>query len=547
MRKNLMIDTSENQKIAIIIGAGPAGLTAAYELLDKTNIKPVIYEKSNYIGGISKTVNYKGNRIDIGGHRFFSKSERVMEWWINILPLQGAPAKDDIEIGREIPISKESLKRDIGSLKTKKYSAPDPEMVDEVMLNRSRVSRIFFLRKFFNYPVSLNYNTFSNLGIKRTVKIGLSYIKTSFSQINPEESLEDFFINRFGVELYRTFFKDYTEKVWGVECSQITADWGSQRIKGLSIRNAILHAFKRRFTSDSSISQKNVSTSLIGQFMYPKYGPGQLWEEVAKLIKEKGGEIHHKMSLVGVESNENGLVAIKVIEESTGELKRIEGNYFLSTMPINDLINSFEEDLHLDVSEVAHGLMYRDFITVGLLLNELKIKNETKQSTVNDLVPDNWIYVQERDVKIGRLQIFNNWSPYLVKDDSKVWIGLEYFCNEGDDMWNMSDENFVDFAIAELQKIDIINTEEVIDSVIIRVEKTYPAYFGTYNRFETIKNFTDSFENLFLIGRNGMHRYNNMDHSMLTAMTAVENIKNGVKSKENIWNINAEEKYHEEK
>ena len=542
-----MVDTSENQKIAIIIGAGPAGLTAAYELLDKTNIKPVIYEKSNDIGGISKTVNYKGNRIDIGGHRFFSKSERVMEWWINILPLQGAPAKDDIEIGREIPISKESLKRDIGSLKTKKYPAPDPEMVDEVMLNRSRLSRIFFLRKFFNYPVSLNYNTFSNLGIKRTVKIGLSYIKTSFSQINPEESLEDFFINRFGVELYRTFFKDYTEKVWGVECSQITADWGSQRIKGLSITNAILHAFKRRFTSDSSISQKNVSTSLIGQFMYPKYGPGQLWEEVAKLIKEKGGEIHHKMSLVGVESNENGLVAIKVIEESTGELKRIEGNYFLSTMPIKDLINSFEEDLPLDVSEVAHGLMYRDFITVGLLLNKLKIKNETKKNTINDLIPDNWIYVQERDVKIGRLQIFNNWSPYLVKDDSIVWIGLEYFCNEGDDMWNMSDENFIDFAIAELQKIDIINTEEVIDSVIIRVEKTYPAYFGTYNRFETIKNFTDSFENLFLIGRNGMHRYNNMDHSMLTAMTAVKNIKNGVKSKENIWNINAEEKYHEEK
>jgi len=547
MRKNLMVDTSENQKIAIIVGAGPAGLTAAYELLDKTNIKPVIYEKTNDIGGISKTVNYKGNRIDIGGHRFFSKSEKVMDWWINILPLQGAPAKDDIEIGRKIPISKESLKRDIGSLKTKKYSAPDPEMVDEVMLNRSRLSRIFFLRKFFNYPVSLNYITFFNLGIKRTVKIGLSYIKTSFSQINPEESLEDFFINRFGVELYRTFFKDYTEKVWGVECSQITADWGSQRIKGLSIRNAILHAFKRRFTSDSSISQKNVETSLIGQFMYPKYGPGQLWEEVAKLIKEKGGEIHHKMSVVGIESNENGLVAIKVIEESTGELKRIEGNYFLSTMPIKDLINSFEEDLPLDVSEVAHGLMYRDFITVGLLLNELKIKNETKKSTVNDLIPDNWIYVQERDVKIGRLQIFNNWSPYLVKDDSKVWIGLEYFCNEGDEMWNMSDKNFIDFAIAELQKIDIINTEEVIDSVIIRVEKTYPAYFGTYNRFETIKNFTDSFENLFLIGRNGMHRYNNMDHSMLTAMKAVENIKNGVKSKENIWNINAEEKYHEEK
>jgi len=542
-----MVDNQKNQKKAIIIGAGPAGLTAAYELLDKTDIKPIIYEKSNDIGGISKTINYKGNRIDIGGHRFFSKSERVMDWWMNILPLQGAPAKDDIAVGREIPISKESIKHDLGSVKTKTFPAPDPEKVEEVMLNRSRLSRIFFLRKFFNYPISLNYNTFSNLGIKRTVKIGLSYIKTSFSQIKPEKSLEDFFINRFGVELYRTFFKDYTEKVWGVECSQITAEWGSQRIKGLSITNAILHAFKKRFKSDSSISQNNVETSLIGQFMYPKHGPGQLWEEVAKIITENGGEIHHGNNVVGIESQKNRLNAIKVLDESTGEFKKIEGDYFLSTMPVKDLINAFEEKLPCDVSEVAQGLMYRDFITVGLLLNELKIKNETKMSTVNDLVPDNWIYIQERDVKIGRLQIFNNWSPYLVKDDSKVWIGLEYFCNEGDDMWNMSNENFTDFAIKELEKIDIINANEILDSVVIKVQKTYPAYFGTYNKFNTIKSFTDEFENLFLIGRNGMHRYNNMDHSMITAMTAVENIKNGIKSKENIWNINVEEGYHEEK
>ncbi|MBZ2164606.1 NAD(P)/FAD-dependent oxidoreductase [Methanobacterium spitsbergense] len=542
-----MLNKQENQKTAIIIGAGPAGLTAAYELLDKTDIKPIIYEKSNDIGGISKTINYKGNRIDIGGHRFFSKSERVIDWWMNILPLQGAPAKDDLAVGREIPISNESIKHDIGSVKTKTFPAPDPEKIDEVMLNRSRLSRIFFLRKFFNYPISLNYNTFANLGIKRTVKIGLSYIKTSFSQIKPEKSLEDFFINRFGVELYRTFFKDYTEKVWGVSCIQITAEWGSQRIKGLSITNAIFHAFKKRFTRDSSISQKNVETSLIGQFMYPKHGPGQLWEEVAKLIIENGGEIHHGNKVVGIESKENELDAIKVLDEFTGEFKRIGGDYFLSTMPVKDLINSFEKKLPYDVSEVAQGLMYRDFIIAGLLLNELKIKNETKMITVNDLVPDNWIYIQERDVKIGRLQIFNNWSPYLVKDDSKVWIGLEYFCNEGDEMWNMSNENFTDFAIKELEKIDIINADEVIDSVVIKVQKTYPAYFGTYKKFDIIKNFTNQFENLFLIGRNGMHRYNNMDHSMLTAMTAVENIKNDIKSKENIWNINAEEEYHEEK
>ena len=542
-----MVDTPENQKTAIIIGAGPAGLTAAYELLDKTDIKPIVYEKTNDIGGLSKTINYKGNRIDIGGHRFFSKSKRVMDWWVNILPLQGAPAKDDIAMGREIPLSKEYTKRDISSIKTKSCKAPDPENVDEVMLNRSRLSRIFFLRKFFNYPISLNYDTLVNLGINRTFKIGLSYILTSINQINPEESLEDFFINRFGIELYRTFFRDYTEKVWGVECNQITAEWGSQRIKGLSIKNAVLHTLKNRSKKDSPISQKDVETSLIGQFMYPKHGPGQLWEEVARLIIEKGGEIHHEMSVIGIESKkENRLDAIKVLDDSTGELKRIKGDYFLSTMPIKDLINSFEENLPSDVSEVAQGLMYRDFITVGILLNELKIKNSSKQRTLNDLVPDNWIYIQERDVKVGRLQIFNNWSPYLIEDDSKVWIGLEYFCNEGDDLWKMSDEEFNKFAVDELEKIEIINSEDVIDSVVIRVQKTYPAYFGTYNRFDIIKDFTDNYENLFLIGRNGMHRYNNMDHSMLTAMAAVENIKNCIKTKENIWNINAEKGYQEE-
>jgi protoporphyrinogen oxidase len=540
-----MVDIQKKQKKAIIIGAGPAGLTAAYELLDKTDIKPVIYEESDYIGGISKTINYKGNRMDIGGHRFFSKSERIMDWWVNILPAQGAPARDDIAVGRRVPISKESAKRDIGSDKTLKYPAPDPEKDDCVMLNRSRLSRIFYLRNFFNYPVSLNYNTFSNLGLIRTVKIGLSYIKILFSKINPEKSLEDFFINRFGVELYLTFFKDYTEKIWGVACNEITADWGSQRIKGFSITNAIIHPIKKKFTNDSSISQKNVETSLISHFMYPKYGPGQLWEEVSRQITKNGGEIHHKNRVIGVECSNNRVIAIKVIDDS-GELKRIEGDYFFSTMPVKDIINAFEGDVPANVSDVAQGLMYRDFIIVGLLLNQLKIKNETKLKTVNDLVPDNWIYIQERDVKIGRLQLFNNWSPYLVKDESKVWIGLEYFCNEGDEMWNMSDENFKEFAIKELEKIDIINSEEVIDSVVIKVKKTYPAYFGTYNNFNIIKDFTDNYENLFLIGRNGMHRYNNMDHSMLTAMTAVENIKNGINSKGNIWNINAEEEYHED-
>ncbi|MGZ7160037.1 MAG: NAD(P)/FAD-dependent oxidoreductase [Methanobacterium sp.] len=535
-----------SQKIAIIIGAGPAGLTAAYELLDKTDIKPFIYEMSGEIGGISKTVNYKGNRIDIGGHRFFSKNDRVMEWWQNIMPLQGAPAKDDSLLGREIPLKNECYKRELGQTEAKKIDAPDPEKEDKVMLNRGRLSRIFFLRKFFNYPVTLNSSTMMNLGALRMLKIGLSYVKISVSPIKEEKSLEDFFINRFGRELYLTFFKDYTEKLWGVPCNEIQPDFGAQRVKGLSISKVITHALKSNFSKDSSIEQKKVETSLIEQFMYPKLGPGQMWEEVAKIIIENGGEIHFNQEVVGIETHGENIKQIKIKEQSTGEIKTISGDYFFSTMPVKDLIIAME-NVPDEIQDIAKGLMYRDFITVGLLLNQLKIKNETKQRTVNDLVPDNWIYIQERDVKLGRLQIFNNWSPYLIKDDTKAWIGLEYFCNEGDELWNAPDGEFTSFAIDELAKIDIINKEDVLDKVVIRVKKTYPAYFGTYENFDNIRSFTDGFSNLFLIGRNGMHRYNNMDHSMLTAMTAIENIMGNVKSKDNIWSINAEEEYHEEK
>lgn len=535
-----------SQKIAIIIGAGPAGLTAAYELLDKTDIKPIIYEMSDEIGGISKTVKYKGNRMDIGGHRFFSKNDKVMEWWQNIMPLQGAPAKDDAMLGREVPLKTECLKREISQKETKKINAPDPEKDDQVMLNRGRLSRIFFLRKFFDYPISLNSNTFSNLGLWRTIKIGASYAKISLFPIKDEKSLEDFFINRFGRELYLTFFKDYTEKVWGMDCDKISPEFGSQRVKGLSIIKVISHAIKNKFSRDSSLEQKKVETSLIEQFMYPKFGPGQLWEEVAHIISSNGGEIFFNQEVVGIEHNEENVTKIKIKDHSTAEIKSVEGDYFFSTMPVKDLINSMD-NVPVDIQKIAGGLMYRDFITVGLLLNELKIKNETRQKTVNDIVPDNWIYIQERDVKLGRLQIFNNWSPYLVNDDSKVWIGLEYFCNEGDELWNTPDDDFASFAMDELAKIDIITKEDVLDNVVIRVPKTYPAYFGTYKNFDNVREYTDKFNNLFLIGRNGMHRYNNMDHSMLTAMTAVENIINNVNSKENIWSINAEEEYHEEK
>lgn len=534
------------QKEAIIIGAGPAGLTAAYELLDKTDIKPIIYEMSKDIGGISKTVNYKGNRIDIGGHRFFSKSNKIMKWWQNIMPLQGAPAKDDAILRRNVPIAPKNIKRDIGSDEIWKIDAPDPEKEDNVMLNRGRLSRIFFLRKFFEYPISLNLNTFSNLGLLRTAKIGASYIKNSISPIKDEKSLEEFFINRFGEELYLTFFKDYTEKVWGVNCCEIKPEWGAQRIKGLSITKAVIHAVQSKFSNNSSIEQKKVETSLIEQFMYPKFGPGQMWGEVAHIIQDNGGEIHKNHQVIGIENEKNKIESVEIKNTSTDDIITQEGDYFFSTMPVKDLIRAMDKKPE-NVNDVASKLMYRDFITVGLLLDELKIKNKTKMETMNDLVPDNWIYIQERDVKLGRLQIFNNWSPYLVNDDTKVWIGLEYFCNEGDELWNMADDEFKQFAINELEKIDIIDKDAVLDSVVIKVPKTYPAYFGAYEHFNVIKEFIDKFKNLFLIGRNGMHRYNNMDHSMLTAMTAVENIINEVDSKDNLWLINAEDEYHEEK
>ncbi len=522
-----------SRKTAIIIGAGPAGLTAAYELCDKTDIKPIVYESSGDIGGIAKTINYKGNRIDIGGHRFFSKSARVMQWWTELFPLQGAPSKNDIILKRKVCLSEKS-------------DAPDPEKTDRVMLVRSRISRIFFLRKFFEYPISLSFNTFSNLGLVLVFKIILSYIKIKLFPIKDEKSLEDFYINRFGEELYLTFFKDYTEKVWGIPCYKIKPEWGAQRVKGLSIGKAILDAFKSIFHKSSSIAQKDIETSLVKQFMYPKFGPGQMWEEVAGIVEKLGGEVHLRKKVIGLVTQDNRVVEVKLKDEITGDIVTNKGDYFFSSMPVKDLILGFD-DVPENVRKAAEGLMYRDFITVGVLLKKMKIKNKTKIKTINNIVPDNWIYIQERDVKLARLQIFNNWSPYMVKDEGTVWMGLEYMCNKGDGLWNKSDDGFANFAIDELAAIDIIEKEDVLDDVVIRMTNVYPVYSGTYDEFHVIKDFVDKFENLFLIGRNGMHRYNNQDHSMLSAMVAVDNIINNIKSKENIWAVNIEEEYHEKK
>jgi protoporphyrinogen oxidase len=526
-------------KTAIIIGAGPAGLTAAYELVTKTDIKPIILEKTNALGGISKTVVYKGNRIDIGGHRFFSKSDVVMKWWQNIMPIQGSDSKDELLI--EKLYHKKRISAELPG------NGPDPEKTDRVMLIRSRLSRIFFLRKFFDYPISINWKTITNLGFIRIVKIGTTYFWVKLFPVKNINSLEDFFISRFGTELYETFFKDYTEKVWGAACSEIAADWGAQRIKDLSVSKAILHAIKSIFIKEKSIEQKDTNTSLIEQFMYPKLGPGQMWETVAQIIKEKGGSIIMNAEVVNVSIAENQVSEISYLDHSTNSQSVLKGDYFFSTTSVKELINAMGDKVPAEVKTISDGLQYRDFITVGLLLNKLKIKNETKIPTLYNLVPDNWIYIQEREVKVGRLQIFNNWSPYMVADLEKVWIGLEYFCYENDELWSMGDNEFMKFAIDELHSIDIIDRKDVIDSTIIRVPKTYPAYFGTYGQFDVIRNFTDKLENLFLVGRNGMHKYNNQDHSMLTAITAVKNIISGEKSKANIWDINTEGEYHEEK
>ena len=467
------------KKKAIIIGAGPSGLTAAYELLNKSEILPVILEATGDIGGISKTVNYKGNRIDIGGHRFFSKSDKVMSLWQNILP----------------------------------------------MMTRTRLSRIFFLRKFFDYPVSLNLKTIKNLGLIRITKIGFSYLKAAIFPIKNEKNLEEFFINRFGRELYNTFFKDYTEKVWGVPCTEIKPDWGAQRIKGLSITKAILHFFR-----------KTNETSLIDSFLYPKFGPGQMWEKVSEIVSSKGGQLYLNHKVIKLKTTQNRITQVIAQNTATGEISTFDCDYCISTMPVRDLIDSLETEVPETVKNVANGLIYRDFKTVGLLLNKLKVD-----------MPDNWVYIQERDVKVGRLQVFNNWSSYMVNDASKVWLGLEYFCNQDDELWTMPDQEFIKFAKDELQKIDIIDKRDVLDAVVIAMPKAYPAYFGTYDKIHFIKDFIDKVENLYLIGRNGMHRYNNMDHSMLSAMQAVHNIINNITTKDNIWNVNAEETYQEEK
>ncbi len=491
------------RRVAVIIGAGPAGLTAALELLERTDVTPIVLEASDAIGGLARTVEYKGNRMDIGGHRFFSKSERVNAWWLRQMPREAAP-----------------------------------ENADHVLLLRPRRSRIYFLRQFFAYPLALSADTLRRLGWRRSAAIAASYAAAHVRPQTAPRTMEEFFVQRFGRRLYETFFKSYTEKVWGVPCAQIPARWGAQRIRGLSLWRAVWHELRRRWWRPSGAAAE---TSLCEQFLYPKLGPGQMWEHVAKRVVELGGEVRLRTSADRLCMAAERVAWVETVD-AEGRRERLVADLVFSTMPVPALLRALGNAVPPRVRALGQDLRFRDFVTVGLLVRRMLL-------TRPDGTPldDTWLYIQEPGIRMGRLQIFNHWSPALVADPETLWLGLEYFCDEGDDLWSMTDEALQAFAAAELAAMGMVRAEDVVDGHVVRAPKAYPAYLGTYDHFDEIRNYTDGIANLFLIGRNGMHRYNNQDHSMLAAMTAVDQVAAGYIDREELWSINTEPEYHEQK
>ncbi len=512
-------------KKALIIGAGPAGLTAAYELLTKSkDYQVVVFEETEKFGGISRTVDYKGNRMDMGGHRFFSKVPEVNEWWEKMLPQQGSPTYDDIVLNRPMKM---------------KAGGPDPEKTDRVMLRRNRVSRIFFDRKFYDYPISLKVETFKNMGLAKTIACGFSYLHAMIFK-RKENSLEDFYVNRFGKKLYSMFFEYYTENLWGRHPSEIDPSWGAQRVKGVSILAVLKNAFRKK----SGKTGGKVETSLIEEFSYPKLGPGQLWDVTAEEVKNLGGTIIMNAKVVKIRKEGNHIKGVTYL--MNGQEIEIDGDVVISSMPVKDLVAGMN-DVPADPARIAAGLPYRDYMTLGVLVPKLNLENKTNIKTIGNIVPDNWVYVQDRTVKMGRFQIYNNWSPYLVKDlEHTVWVGLEYFCFEGDSMWNMTEDEFAKMAIDEMVTLNLIsNPSEVMDYHMERVKKAYPAYFDTYEEMDKLVDYLNTIDNLYCVGRNGQHRYNNIDHSMCTSFETVKNILSGKTDRSNIWNVNTEKEYHE--
>ena len=444
-----------------------------------------------------------------------------------MLPRQGAPSFDDKTLGRPCSLA---------------AGGPDPEKTDRVMLRRNRVSRILFNGKFFDYPISLKPATFANMGLRTTVVAGCSYLKAALFK-REEKSLEDFYVNRFGKKLYSMFFENYTENLWGRHPSKIDPSWGAQRVKGVSVlavvKNALLKPFRRKGGA--------VETSLIEEFSYPKLGPGQLWDVTADEVRKLGGEILLGAKAVAFRRGADGRIS-GVVYERDGAREEIACDALVSSMPVKDLVAGLP-DVPAEPARIAAGLPYRDYMTVGVLVPTLRLRNRTKIPTLGGIVPDNWVYVHDRSVRMGRFQIYNNGSPYMVaKPAETVWVGLEYFCDEGDELWSMADADFAALGGREMAALGMIDSESVaLDTHVERVRKAYPAYFDTYAEFPKLRAWLDTIPNLYCVGRNGQHRYNNIDHSMCTAFEAVRAILAGSSDRSAVWNVNTEKEYHESK
>ncbi|PSF39089.1 FAD-dependent oxidoreductase [Aphanothece hegewaldii CCALA 016] len=461
----------------VIIGAGPAGLTAAYELV-KQGFKPLVLEASDKVGGIARTEVYKDYRFDIGGHRFFTKVGEVNQIWQEIL-------KDDF-------------------------------------IKVPRLSRIYYQDKFFDYPLSFK-NTLANLGLINSALILWSYLKSKISAMiaRPEpQTFEEWVTHCFGERLYKTFFKTYTEKVWGIPCNKIQAEWAKQRIKGMSLKAAVINL----------LFGKSNAKSLIKEFDYPILGPGMMWERCQEIVDSKGGEVRLHSKVIRI--FREGQRIKKIIARCDGELTEITGEHFISSMPITLLLERLDPAPPEAVLQAARSLSYRDFLIVSLIVD------------APDLFPDNWIYIHSPEVQVGRIQNFKNWSPKMVPDASKSCLGMEYFCSEGDKLWNLSDTELLDLANSELVQLGLVKASAIEDGTVIRQKKAYPVYDRDYHQhLDVIQGYLKTFENLQTVGRNGMHRYNNQDHSMLTAILAAKNIMG---EKHDLWDVNTERSYHEE-
>ncbi|HEX4511066.1 MAG TPA: NAD(P)/FAD-dependent oxidoreductase [Burkholderiaceae bacterium] len=527
MSANLTADT-------VIIGAGPAGLTTGLELVRAGRKDVLVLEASGDLGGISRTINFKGNRIDIGGHRFFSKSDWVMNWWRQLMPVAMPP---DAHSESEFRLSYQGATRLLGA-----EHIHATESDETVMLLRNRLSRIYFNSNFFSYPLKPGIDMVGKLGVGKCAQFAVSYARAHAAPVTPERSLEDFFINRFGRALYLQFFKAYTEKVWGVPCSEISADWGAQRVKSLDVGKMITHALRKLVPGSGG---GETQTSLIEHFLYPKFGPGQMWETAARHFEAGGGRIVKHAKVTNIERDGDRVTAVTA-QVDGGDALRVQGSHFVSTMAIKDLVTAMQADAPAAMAEIGTRLQYRDFITVGVLYRKLRRTAEAIDDR-SFLVADNWIYIQDAGVKVGRLQIFNNWSPYLVADPATVWVGLEFFARDDDELWNLSDDKLRALALREMQQLRLADEADAIDAVVIRQPKAYPGYFGdAYERFDELRGWLDGVRNLYLIGRNGMHRYNNQDHSMLSARYAVEAILADNPDKTKIWGVNIDDDYHEQ-